>query len=87
MALIKAKLRFGKGFGLNLSEKGISPYVTTPLGPVDAGLTTFPSGIKGIRFSIGKNPAYFLMALAKQMGRPPQPAKPKPRIPKPIRPK
>lgn len=77
MAFFKGKLRLGEGYGLNLSEKGISPYFTTPIGPVDAGLTCFRTPIKGVSFSIGKNPAnMFLSALKvadqklKQQGKP-----------------
>ena len=82
MALLRGKLSLGRGFGLNLSEKGVSPYFTTPLGPVNAGLTTIPTQFKGIRFSIGKNPANLLISAARRIGWPPKPPKkPSPRGP------
>jgi hypothetical protein len=77
MALIKGKLKLGPGFGINLSEKGMSPYFTTPLGPVDAGVTCVPTTIKGVRFSIGgKNPADMFINALRQMGRPAKLPKP-----------
>ena len=47
MALIKGKIRFGPGFGINLSENGVSPYFNTPAGPVDAGRLCVPTTVNG----------------------------------------
>jgi len=78
MALIKGKIRFGPGFGINLSENGVSPYFNTPAGPVDAGRLCVPTTVKGMRFSIGgKNPANMLINAIHKMGRPAKPASPK----------
>jgi hypothetical protein len=67
MAILKGKLQMGTGAGLNLTENGVSPYCTTPLGPVDAGLTCIATPIRGVRFSIGNNPGNMFMGWAKQM--------------------
>ena len=78
MALIKGKIRFGPGFGINLSENGVSPYFNTPAGPVDAGRLCVPTTVKGMRFSIGgKNPANMLINAIHKMGRLAKPASPK----------
>jgi hypothetical protein len=73
MALLKGKLQMGPGAGLNLTENGLSPYCTTPLGPVDAGLTCIATPIRGVRFSIGKNPANMFMGWAKNLAFPQEP--------------
>jgi hypothetical protein len=84
MALIKGKLRLGPGFGLNVSENGVSPYFNTPMGPVDAGKLCLPTTVKGVRFSFGgKNPANMFINALRKMGRAAKPSRPEIKLPSP----